>query len=103
LTIESGWPASGNVKGSASPSDVNCYIAVKSIIEALEGDVIVFEAFNDYWKNPGSDGVEQSFVLFHLDALMIGLVHKFLSLGANFGYSQVRVLVGNILWGNVAR
>jgi len=44
------------------PSDSNKITAVKSIISWTGGDVVLFEAFNDYWKNPGPYGVEQSFV-----------------------------------------
>lgn len=63
LMIESGWPAEGQTLGSAVPSSRNQYIAVGSIISALNGAVVVFEGFNDYWKAPGPYGVENSFVL----------------------------------------
>jgi exo-beta-1,3-glucanase (GH17 family) len=62
LTIESGWPASGQTIGAAVPSESNKYIAVKAIIKATSGNVIVFQAFNDLWKDPGNNGVENSFV-----------------------------------------
>jgi len=60
--VESGWPSAGKVKGDAVPSESNKYSALHSIIEAMGGNVIVFEAFDAYWKSPGSDGVENSFV-----------------------------------------
>ena len=60
MVIESGWPASGQTLGTAVPSKQ--YIAVISIIGATNGAVVVFEAFNDYWKAPGANGVENSFV-----------------------------------------
>jgi len=63
LTIESGWPASGQTLGAAIPSIENQYIAVQSIIAAMNGSVIVFEAFDDLWKAAGPNGVENSFVL----------------------------------------
>jgi exo-beta-1,3-glucanase (GH17 family) len=62
MVIESGWPASGQTLGTAVPSKQNQYIAVNSIIGATNGAVVVFEAFNDYWKAPGANGVENSFV-----------------------------------------
>src|SRR5579862_763164 len=60
--VESGWPSEGQTLGDAVPSESNKYTAVRSIISALGGQVIVFEAFNDYWKAPGPEGVENSFV-----------------------------------------
>jgi exo-beta-1,3-glucanase (GH17 family) len=62
LTLECGWPAAGDTLGAAVPSEQNQYIAVSSIIASTQGSVIVFEAFNDYWKAPGPQGVENSFV-----------------------------------------
>jgi exo-beta-1,3-glucanase (GH17 family) len=35
---------------------------MESLISALQGDLIIFEAFDDLWKAPGNDDVENYFV-----------------------------------------
>jgi exo-beta-1,3-glucanase (GH17 family) len=61
-SVECGWPSAGNQKGSAIPSQENKFVAIQSVIKTLAGKFILFQAFNDYWKDPGPDGVENSFV-----------------------------------------
>lgn len=58
---ESGYPHKGDTNGNNVPSDANQYIAIKSIIESTGGDVTILTTFDDYWKDPGQYGVEQSF------------------------------------------
>ncbi|CDO94669.1 unnamed protein product [Kluyveromyces dobzhanskii CBS 2104] len=58
---ETGYPSSGIQNGGNIPSKDNQIIAVNGILEELGGDVTILSSFNDYWKNPGSYGVEQSF------------------------------------------
>ncbi|KAH3680202.1 hypothetical protein WICMUC_000467 [Wickerhamomyces mucosus] len=59
ILAEAGWPKEGKRFGEHGiPSKDNQLIAIKSIIDALGPRTILFTAFNDYWKPPGSHGVE---------------------------------------------
>lgn len=59
LITESGWPTQGDSYGSCVPSVANQLTAVKSIVNALGDDVLMFTTYNDYWKDGGSYGVEK--------------------------------------------
>jgi exo-beta-1,3-glucanase (GH17 family) len=53
LITETGWPTNGAVNGKAVPSLENQRIAIAAIKEAFAdhaGDVILFSAFDDLWK-----------------------------------------------------
>lgn len=64
LITETGWPTSCQTYGAAVPSVENQYDAVKSIVDAVGDQVFVFTMYNDYWKQPGPYGVEQSWGIF---------------------------------------
>ncbi|VEU20457.1 DEKNAAC101313 [Brettanomyces naardenensis] len=57
--VESGWPTQGSVNGLAVPSKENQQAALSSIAGACGNDTIAFTAFDDLWKAPGPQGVEQ--------------------------------------------
>ncbi|KIW00395.1 uncharacterized protein PV09_08104 [Verruconis gallopava] len=46
---ETGWPKSGQANGAAVPGKRNQNVAVESIKRNVEGDVIMFSAYNNYW------------------------------------------------------
>jgi len=62
LITESGWPSAGNSNGAAVPSKSNQQTAVSSILGSMGNKCVMFSAFNDAWKSPGSYGVEQYWV-----------------------------------------
>ncbi|KAG7702512.1 hypothetical protein KL949_005161 [Ogataea haglerorum] len=60
LICETGWPTQGDTFGQDGvPSTANQLTAIKSITDSLADQVIMFTTYNDYWKDPGSYGVEQ--------------------------------------------
>ncbi|KAH3670882.1 hypothetical protein OGAPHI_000593 [Ogataea philodendri] len=59
MCAESGWPHSGDSFGVAVPSSENQATAIKSLKSSVGNDVILFNAFDDLWKAPGSYNVEQ--------------------------------------------
>ncbi len=59
FVTESGWPTQGNTNGVAVPSIENQKLALSSINSTCGSDVLLFTAFNDYWKDDGSYGVEK--------------------------------------------
>ncbi|GMM30358.1 putative family 17 glucosidase [Martiniozyma asiatica (nom. inval.)] len=59
MCVESGWPHEGSNNGVAVASSADQKAAISSIDGTCGNDVIVFTAFDDLWKNPGSLGVEQ--------------------------------------------
>jgi exo-beta-1,3-glucanase (GH17 family) len=59
LCTESGWPHSGQNNGVAVASPSEASAAISSIGSTCGSDTIVFNAFDDLWKNPGAKGVEQ--------------------------------------------
>jgi exo-beta-1,3-glucanase (GH17 family) len=65
--LESGWPSSGNSNGAAVASKSNQATAKSSILSAMNNKCVLFSAFDDSWKAPGSYGVEQYWVLFPSD------------------------------------
>ncbi|CCH43866.1 putative secreted protein [Wickerhamomyces ciferrii] len=57
---ETGWPHKGKKFGQhGDPSKDNQLIAIKSIVDTLGQDTILFTTFNDYWKDGGSHDVEK--------------------------------------------
>ncbi|KAG8630054.1 hypothetical protein KVT40_001673 [Elsinoe batatas] len=60
---ETGWPSSGATKGKAVCSPEDQSKAISSITGALGQGYVLLAAFDDWWKNPGPDGVEQMFGL----------------------------------------
>ncbi|CAL3962227.1 unnamed protein product [Diplocarpon coronariae] len=60
VNLETGWPAHGSCNGLACPSPENQATAVKSISDAVGGKSVMFSYVNDYWKEPGAFGCEQS-------------------------------------------
>lgn len=58
---ETGYPHSGDVNGNQIPSPENQAAAIKSMIEATGGDLTILTTFDDFWKNPGPNNIEQSF------------------------------------------
>ncbi|PNS21394.1 hypothetical protein CAC42_1173 [Sphaceloma murrayae] len=60
---ETGWPSSGATKGKAVCSKEDQSKAISSIQSTLSKGFVLLAAFDDWWKNPGPDGVEQMFGL----------------------------------------
>lgn len=58
---ETGYPSKGDKNGNNNPSPENQAAAISSIIKATNGDVTILSTFNDFWKDPGTYGIEQYF------------------------------------------
>lgn len=65
LITETGWPTQGSTFGSlgvpGKPQQLAC---IKSIVETVPDQVLLFTTFNDLWKQPGQYGVEQYWGIF---------------------------------------
>lgn len=59
FVTETGWPSKGDSNGKAVPSVENQKAAVDSISKVCGDASILFTAFNDFWKAPGSFNAEQ--------------------------------------------
>jgi len=61
MITESGWPSSGSNNKLAVPSTENQKAAIDSLKASFSSNIIMFTAFNDYWKtnNGGTFGAEQ--------------------------------------------
>jgi exo-beta-1,3-glucanase (GH17 family) len=61
VITEAGWPSSGSTNGKAVPSSENQQAAVKDLKAHFTSNLILFTAFNDYWKqnSAATYGVEQ--------------------------------------------
>lgn len=59
MCVESGWPHQGGNNGVAVASSSQQSAAIGSIESTCGNDVVLFNAFDDLWKSPGSNGVEQ--------------------------------------------
>ena len=64
MITETGWPTKGDTNGVCVPSVANQEAALQSIVLTLGNQVIAFTMYNDYWKSPGSMGVEQYWGIF---------------------------------------
>ncbi|KAG0656488.1 hypothetical protein C6P45_002658 [Maudiozyma exigua] len=61
VVTETGYPSAGIQNGGNIPSKANQLIAVQSILDVVGTDVTILTYTDDYWKNPGPYGIEQSF------------------------------------------
>ncbi|KAG7191430.1 uncharacterized protein KQ657_003476 [Scheffersomyces spartinae] len=61
VITETGYPHKGDANGLQVPSKENQRIAISAIIEATKGDCTILTTYDDFWKNPGSYGIEQYF------------------------------------------
>ncbi|AMD21802.1 HFL054Wp [Eremothecium sinecaudum] len=68
LVTETGWPSAGVPFVENIPSKDNQDICLKSIIETMRDQVLLFTMYNDYWKPPGPYGVEQFWGIFGDDS-----------------------------------
>lgn len=61
VITESGWPSQGDSNGAAVPSEANQQAAIASLKASFSGNLFVFNAFNDLWKQngPGTFNAEQ--------------------------------------------
>ena len=74
LISESGWPSSGSSNGQAVASKANQAVAKASILSSMGNKCILFSAFDDSWKSPGTYGVEQHWVcILDSEKLIIGI------------------------------
>ena len=64
IVTETGWPTQGSTFGTCVPSKENQDVCIKSIIETLGSQTILFTTYNDYWKAAGAQGVEQFWGIF---------------------------------------
>lgn len=60
VNLETGWPSFGTCNGVACPGTSEQATAVKSISDAAGGKSVMFSYTDDYWKEPGAFGCEQS-------------------------------------------
>lgn len=59
--LESGYPSQGNHNGLNVPSFDHQKIAIKSIIENTDSDVILLSTFDDFWKVQNNFNIEHHF------------------------------------------
>lgn len=61
VITESGWPWQGETNGAAVPSPENQAAAISSLKSSFSSNLVVFTAFNDYWKQNSAStfGAEQ--------------------------------------------
>jgi exo-beta-1,3-glucanase (GH17 family) len=58
VVTETGWPTEGKANGKAQPGLENQRVAIESIKQAFEenpGDVVLFSAYNDLWKQSNAN------------------------------------------------
>ncbi|CZR50964.1 related beta-glucosidase btgE [Phialocephala subalpina] len=60
VNLETGWPSFGTCNGVACPGTSEQATAVKAISDAAGGKSVMFSYTDDYWKEPGAFGCEQS-------------------------------------------
>ncbi|TAQ86054.1 hypothetical protein B7494_g5633 [Chlorociboria aeruginascens] len=60
INLECGWPSSGDCNGVACPGTSQQKTAIDSVMAAVGGKSVLFSYQNDYWKEIGSCGCEQS-------------------------------------------
>lgn len=59
FVTETGWPSKGETNGVAVPSKANQKAAVESISNTVGNSAILFNAFNDLWKDDGAYSAEK--------------------------------------------
>ncbi|KAI9830260.1 MAG: hypothetical protein M1819_005787 [Sarea resinae] len=59
VITESGWPKEGQTNGAAIPSVENQQAAIDSLRENFSSSLVLFNAFDDDWKQPGAFDAEQ--------------------------------------------
>lgn len=59
LITETGWPSQGDSNGAAVPSKSNQQAAVAAIKAAAGSSCVLFNAFNDLWKDDGPFNAEK--------------------------------------------
>lgn len=61
IITESGWPSQGTANGLAVPGHDQQQVAIKSIVDECGDNVLLFSAFNEYWKQdtPYTFGAEK--------------------------------------------
>jgi len=60
INLETGWPSIGECNGEACPGEWEQKIAIEGIVSAAGGRSVLFSFVNDYWKDSGVFGCEQS-------------------------------------------
>uniref|UniRef100_A0A060TAI0 ARAD1D24156p n=1 Tax=Blastobotrys adeninivorans TaxID=409370 RepID=A0A060TAI0_BLAAD len=63
---ETGYPSKGQANGANVPSKDNQRTAIYQIIDVLEGNGTFLSTFDDFWKEPGPQGIEQYFGIIDL-------------------------------------
>lgn len=63
---ETGYPSQGQSNGANVPSKDNQRTAIYQIIDVLDGYGTFLSTFDDFWKDPGPQGIEQYFGIIHL-------------------------------------
>lgn len=66
VVTETGYPSAGITNGKNVPSPLNQKIAIQNIFDIVGTNVTILTTFNDYWKQPGNYGIEQSFGIIQL-------------------------------------
>lgn len=61
VVTETGFPHKGDTNGGNVPSYANQKIAIADILDKLDNEVTILSTYDDYWKQPGEYGIEQSF------------------------------------------
>ncbi|GMM30556.1 putative glucan endo-1,3-beta-D-glucosidase [Martiniozyma asiatica (nom. inval.)] len=61
FVTETGYPHAGIVNGGNVPTPENQLIALQSIFDVVGTDITILTTYDDYWKQPGEYGIEQSF------------------------------------------
>lgn len=66
LVTETGWPTQGSTFGSLGvPGKQQQLACIKSIVETVPDKVLLFTTYDDLWKHPGQNGVEQFWGIFN--------------------------------------
>ncbi|KAF2157512.1 glycoside hydrolase family 17 protein [Myriangium duriaei CBS 260.36] len=64
VITETGWPSAGQKLNLAIPGVSQQTTAINQIKSAVGSGYIMLSAFNDYWKNPGPQDIENYFGLY---------------------------------------
>lgn len=66
VVTETGYPSAGDVNGANVPSPENQALAIKSLMEELNGQCTILTTFNDFWESPGPYKIQQYFGVIQL-------------------------------------